>query len=199
MFLKAPRLGQVKTRLAESLGAPAAAAAYREMVQALFHKIGRQAGLELRFAPDDAEREIRDWLGFAGGMRPQGAGDLGARMSRAFVDAFAEGAREVVVIGSDCPYLEVADLEAAWRALEHDDVVLGPASDGGYWLIGLRRFEASLFERIEWSTNSVLRHTVERAISAGLRVATLRQLADIDTGADWETYRKEQPDAARPR
>ena len=138
--------------------------------------------------PDDAEAEVRHWLRLEWTLAPQGIGDLGARLHRAFESARATGAERVVVIGSDCPDVSVADIEAAWEALQSHEVVLGPARDGGYWLVGLNAPRANLFEGIAWSTDTVFAETVARCRNAGLRVRLLRQLDDIDTEEDWRRF-----------
>src|SRR5262245_16550630 len=138
VFVKAPRAGEVKTRLARTLGPEAACAAYRQLVEKLLTELSTLSGGELRFSPDDAEGEIQSWLHPGWQRRPQGKGDLGQRMGAAFSDAFAAGADRVVMVGSDCPEVTTADVRQAWSELKHYDVVVGPAMDGGYWLIGLK-------------------------------------------------------------
>jgi hypothetical protein len=189
IFVKAPRSGAVKTRLAAALGDDGACAAYRVMVATLLTGLKELAPVELRFTPDEALEEIVPWLRPGWSARPQGAGDLGARLAACFDAAFAAGARRVVVIGSDCPTVTPADIEAAWAALNEFDVVLGPAVDGGYWLVGLNAPRAELFQDVPWSTERVLAATLKRAASAGLRVRQLRPLSDIDTLEDWQAFR----------
>jgi glycosyltransferase A (GT-A) superfamily protein (DUF2064 family) len=109
-------------------------------------------------------------------------------MAAAFRDAFAEGATRVVIIGSDCPWLSASDIEAAWDGLSKYDVVLGPAADGGYWLIALKRLHTNLFQRIHWGTHTVLDETTRAARRASLRVLALRLLEDIDTPEQWLAY-----------
>ena len=144
--------------------------------------------VEIRFAPDDAAPEITPWLRPGWRTVPQGGGDLGARMSRAFADAFADGCTGVVVIGTDCPYFTAEDLRAAWDALVDQDVVVGPAEDGGYWLLGTSAPRPGLFADIAWSSSTVLADTLSIARSAGLSVRLLRRLNDIDTAQDWERH-----------
>ena len=120
---------------------------------------------------------------------PQGAGDLGERLTRVIDDGFGDGATAVVVIGTDCPALTAAMLNDAFAALEHADVVIGPARDGGYYLIGLGAPHAELFADIPWSTPDVLAMTIDAAERGGLRVRLLPPLSDIDTAADWRTWR----------
>jgi uncharacterized protein len=92
----------------------------------------------------------------------------------------------VVIIGSDCVELASKDIRCAWRELKTHDVVVGPAMDGGYWLIGLRAPRPELFEGIHWSTDAVLGETLQRAKALGLRIQLLRILSDVDTAEDWQ-------------
>ena len=188
VFVKAPRPGTVKTRLADSLGVAAACGAYRVLVETLLRRLARLENVELRFAPDDAATEIEPWLRKTWQAAAQGAGDLGERLHRAFEAAFADGSRQVMVIGSDCPDITSEDIDAAWSALKENDLVLGPATDGGYWLIGLRQPQPALFQNIPWSTATVFQETVARAKAVGLSVKLLRQLRDVDTAQDWHAF-----------
>ncbi len=188
ILLKAPRPGFVKTRLAAALGVEAATAAYRVLAEKLFRNLGDYPDVELRYAPDDAAAELRAWQRPCWVLAPQGAGDLGERLHCAFVDHFARGAHKVIVLGADCPEVTRDDVDAAFKALDAADVVLGPASDGGYWLIGLRASHPWMFRGICWSTNSVLAETLAKAADSGLSVARLRVLSDIDTVEDWHAW-----------
>ena len=188
VLVKAPRAGFVKTRLAAALGPHGALTAYRALVERVLGELSPLRDVELRFAPDDAAAEISTWLRPGWNATPQGEGDLGARMQRAFADAFASGATRVVLIGSDCPHVTTGDIAAAAAALAKHDVVLGPAEDGGYWLVALRAAAPGLFEHMEWSTGGVLAQTLARAQSLGLRVHLLRMLPDVDTVEDWQRY-----------
>ncbi len=195
VFLKAPRPGTVKTRLAATLGEAQATAAYGRLVEAVLGHISELSAVELRYTPDTAASEISPWRRPTWLLAPQGGGDLGQRLARAFSEQFAGGARKVVIIGSDCPELTAPDIRAAWAALDHSDLVIGPAHDGGYWLIGLKTACPSLFAGIDWSTAEVLRQTLAQANAGGLRVAQLRTLSDIDSEADWYAWRAREPDA----
>ncbi len=189
VFLKAPRAGAVKTRLAQAIGSRAALDAYQQMVDHLVEALQQIPKLQLRFTPDDAAAEVNRWRSPSWEVRPQGAGDLGQRLSAAFGELFSAGAERAVIIGSDCPWVTVQDIEEAWRRLADHDVVLGPAVDGGYWLIGLAQPQPALFENISWSSSDVFEQTLARATAAGLNIALLRQLSDIDTVADWDCFR----------
>ena len=178
----------MKTRLAQKIGASAACDAYQKLVRAVLNRIDSIRDVQLRYSPDDAESEVHPWLRRSWTLSPQGGGDLGERLTRAFAESFADGARRVVIIGSDCPWLSADDIELAWNDLETHDLVLGPAKDGGYWLIGLREPKPEVFKGISWSTDTVLEQTLEHARAGGLRFRLLRELRDVDTLGDWYAF-----------
>jgi rSAM/selenodomain-associated transferase 1 len=142
------------------------------------------ARVHVHCTPRDARERVAAWLGDGPEYHPQADGDLGDRLRAAFDHAFAGGARRVVVIGSDLPDLSAHHLRRAFRALDGAPAVLGPARDGGYWLLGLRRPVPEAFDGIPWSTGSVLARTVERLRAAGAGPALLDELADVDEAAD---------------
>lgn len=188
VFLRAPQLGRVKTRLAAGLGDEAALAAYRHLLNATTEAIRDVDSVELRYTPDDAASAVEPWRRTGWTLSAQGAGDLGERLIRAFAEGFGGGFDRIAVIGTDCPYVTAGDVRAAWEALHTGDVVLGPAADGGYWLIGLRRPQPGLFRGMSWGGETVFRETRRRAVELGLTVAVLRELPDVDTTTDWEAY-----------
>jgi len=189
VLLKAPRTGSVKTRLAEGIGPEAACAVYQQLVATLLANLAPLPSVELCFTPADASAEVVPWLRAGWSSQPQVAGDLGARLHAVFLRHFQAGACRVVVIGADSPEVMPADVATAWQALADHDVVLGPAVDGGYWLVGLCAPQEQLFTAMPWSTDAVLAETQRRARASGLRVALLRELSDVDTVADWERWR----------
>lgn len=188
VFLKAPRPGQVKTRLAASVGQEAASQAYLKLADTFLEQIASYSEVELRFAPDDASQEVErfkkrsEWS-----LKPQGEGDLGLRMERAVREALME-VDAVICIGTDCPYVRKTDLDQAMEALTRHDAVLGPALDGGYWMIGLTRPESSLFQEMPWSTPQVLDVTRNRLRSAGVSFQELRELEDVDDLESWRRF-----------
>jgi uncharacterized protein len=190
VFVKAPRPGSVKTRLAQSLGTQAACDAYRFLVDRALVQLTSLANVELRFSPDDALDEIKPWLQTNWVAAAQGGGTLGERLIRAFRNAFADGCTNVVAIGSDCPEVTTLDLFEAWNSLETQDVVVGPASDGGYWLIGLNAPSDGIFEQIDWSTARVFEQTMQWIRANGKSYHLLRELSDVDTENDWKAYLK---------
>ena len=186
VFLKSPRPGYVKTRLAKEIGDIGAATAYRQLCDTLFSKLHSVRRVQLRFTPDEAKPEILHWLNDHWEAKPQGEGDLGERMDRAFEEADGPA----IIIGSDCPYLEIADLEKATEALEKHDMVIGPANDGGYWLIGLNSPCPTLFRDINWGTHTVLGETLAQAEIHDLSVHLVRELQDIDRATEWKDFCK---------
>lgn len=191
IFVKAPRPGFVKTRLAQTLGAEAACAVYVQLVLSTLHRLQTLQNVELRFTPDDAAAEVAPWLRSPWTATPQGRGDLGVRLSRAFGDAFAAGYEYVSVVGSDCPAIAASDVLDSWNLLAHNDAVIGPASDGGYWLIALKAPAPDLFAKIDWSTPRVLEQTVAKVTRTNRSCYLLRQLTDIDTVDDWNRFMAE--------
>jgi len=192
VFLRQPRAGAVKTRLAAGLGGEAAAELYRALAEEEVRRTaprGGEFGRLLCFTPSEARTEIEAW--FPGEeLLPQEGPDLGARMARAMDQAFRRGAGPVAVIGSDVPWVSRETVLEAFRALDEHDVALGPARDGGYYLLALARPEPRLFDGIAWSTPSVLSATVERAGGLGLAVRLLEPLTDVDTIEDLEAERE---------
>lgn len=188
-MLKYPRPGAVKTRLIPALGAERACRLHRQLAGAALAvaaEMRREAGvaLEVRTAgvPDAAAQAA--WLGGETSARDQGDGDLGERMERAIAAALGEGARKVVVIGGDCPGLTRGHLAAAFAALDGADVVLGPAADGGYYLIGMKHAHGALFRGIAWGGAEVRAATLAAAEAADLKVAQLGLLSDVDLADD---------------
>lgn len=193
VFVKAPRPGQVKTRLAASLGAGPAADLYRRLAEDTLRGTVPREGEYARvvaYAPADALGEVAAWLPGAT-LEPQQGADLGQRMAHAFATAFERGARRVALIGSDVVGLERGRVLEAFAALQGHDLVLGPARDGGYYLIALATAEPRLFTGVAWSTPSVLAETLQRAAQLGLRVRLLGTLRDVDAPEDARAFLEE--------
>ncbi len=170
------------------MGIKIACEIYRALVNTVLDQLAIFPTVELRFAPEEAGAEIKPWLRPGWTLAPQGSGNLGERLRAAFTDAFARGHHSVTVIGSDCPEMTASDVVSAQEALQSADLVLGPAADGGYWLIAMKKVESELFAGIDWSTAAVLAQTLERANGQGLKVWLLRTLADVDTEEDWRRF-----------
>lgn len=180
VFLRAPRLGQVKTRLAREIGDEAALEVYRGLAEHQLVRVPTGWAVDVCYTPDGAGAEMRAWLGERRTYSPHGDGDLGVRLARALAAGFDRGAPAVLAIGGDCPSLDENGVLAAAEALRRVDVVLGPASDGGYYLVGLKQPHPALFQAIPWGTPAVFRETVERIRSAGLCWAQLQEREDVD-------------------
>ncbi len=182
VFARAPRLGAVKRRLAKEIGDRAALHFHLATLTRLLRMLSadRRFSTVVSITPDRAK-----WRLPHGVVRiRQGRGDIGQRMHRAFRQ-FPRA--RVVVIGSDIPDANAADVVAAFRALGLADAVFGPAADGGYWLMGLPpRRPARVFDHVRWSTEHTLGDTLRNF--AGRDVAFLRTLHDVDTVQDWRRY-----------
>jgi len=197
LFTRFPLAGRAKTRLIPRFGPAGAAELQREMTEHVLARVWpvlrrRGVALEVRFE-GGSEADMRRWLGHGLRFAPQGNGDLGARMSRAMTEAFAKGARAVVIVGADCPGLDAGVVERALDAVRAHRVVFGPARDGGYYLVGLDAPLPSLFEGMAWSTDRVLAASTARAREMALEPFLLPELSDVDEPADlavWEKARR---------
>jgi hypothetical protein len=206
MLARWPGPGRCKSRLVPGVGRAraaaiqarltqhglAAAAEARRVLVAAAGAGGQGGGLELVLAASGlGPRAARRWGRQLGVDRvvAQGSGSLGLRLQRQLLRGCREGAAAVVLIGSDLPALAAEDLLEAFRALEHSALVLGPAADGGYWLIGGRRATPQLFTGIDWGSDRVLAQTLELARQAGLAPALLAERHDLDRPADLAPWR----------
>jgi hypothetical protein len=193
-FARAPRVGAVKTRLQPPLTAGAACALHCELVRWTSTTLAAAdfSAVELWVTDSPDDPLFRDCLELGmGAVRLQQGGDLGARMLFALNHGLARYPR-VLLVGSDCPQLDVHYLDRAATALLRHELVLGPARDGGYVLLGARRPVAPLFANMPWGSDGVLALTLQRARALGLATALLEPLTDIDRPADlphWEALR----------
>jgi uncharacterized protein len=188
VFVKAPRLGQVKSRLAAGLGALPSLRFYRETTARLLRRVGRDARWRTLIAvPPSGALHARFW-DMSLPRLDQGSGDLGHRMARAF-RALPPG--PAVIVGSDIPDLAPRHVAQAFRALGRSDVVLGPAEDGGYWLIGLKRtrpMPLGLLEGVRWSSPHALADT-RASLPRWFSVALLETLEDVDDDGSYRRWR----------
>ena len=188
-MLRAPVAGAVKSRLAKSLGAQAALRSYRQLVEFLLHGLGHSCPIHIHHTPDNAI-EMKNWLGDAYTYFSQVGGDLGERLIHAMELEFTGGVTKLIFLGGDCPYVDRARLDDAFRALEECDVVLGPATDGGYYLIGLKQRLPWLFRGIPWGREGVLSSTLAKCVELGLECSLLPEESDVDDLANWEVARE---------
>ncbi len=194
IFTRYPEPGKTKTRLIPVLGAEGAAALHRQMAERILSwaKPMRSENLSLEIRVEGETELIRNWLGSDLSCREQGGGDLGLRMSRAFEEGFQAGFDNIVLIGTDCPGLSADLVRIAFARLASEEAVLGPANDGGYYLIGLHKTVPALFENIPWGTAEVLHSTLDLAAGLRLRVSLLEPLDDIDRPEDlriWKNFK----------
>ncbi len=187
VFVKAPRLGRIKRRLAQDVGAVEAWRFYRHMLDRVVRPltIDPRWRCWLAVTPDGLIHAGRLWP--AARRVAQGGGDLGRRMGRVLRDM---PAGPVVIVGSDIPGLEPGHVASAFAALGRAEVVFGPARDGGYWLVGARRRPRTpdLFRAVRWSTPHALADTLAN-LPANCSVARLQVLDDIDDGAALARWR----------
>ena len=199
VLAKAPVAGLAKTRLAPALGLAGAARAQRRFTLDTLHcaraaalgPIRSKGQIALWCAPDTQHRFFRAVRTRVDVCTAQTTGDLGARMGQAFQSHFAQqSGLPLLLVGTDCPALAPGHLQRAAQALQDHDVVLIPAEDGGYVLIGMRRWVPQVFEGITWSTDQVLLQTRQRLQAHGASWAELDTLWDVDEPADWDRLRR---------
>ena len=188
VFLRNAEIGKVKTRIARTLGDKAALDIYHKLLQIL--KVTLKDLTCRTYLYFDGKPQY-GWQDLEARQCVQADGDLGHRMAEAFADVFSlHSEARVLIIGSDCPALTADIINKAFRDLSQADVVIGPAEDGGYYMLGMKKLHRSLFEGISWSGPDVFKETVRKAGALGLIINTGPILFDIDTAADWERWQK---------
>lgn len=184
IFVKNPVLGTVKTRLAKSIGDGKALEVYLDLMEKCRQEVQKvDCKRHLFYSQNIAKSD--DWTDQLFEKRIQAEGDLGVKILEAFKTVFQEISK-VLIIGSDCYDLTDTIIQDAFRKLDKADVVIGPANDGGYYLLGTKQLHPELFQDITWSTESVLEETILRAKSKNLSVVLLKELIDLDTLEDLE-------------
>jgi len=184
LFVRSPKSGKVKSRLAAAIGGKMALEMYNGFVLDILETLkGGHYPLRIFFYPRNSKEKVTHWLGKDFMYSPQRGSDIGKKMENAFVQSFSEGSERVVLIGSDIPDLPNSLIHRAFSSLDKSDAVLGPASDGGYYLIGFKKtsFLPNVFHGIPWSTPFVYRETTEVFRRSNYRVHILRQWNDVDT------------------
>lgn len=188
IFTRYPEPGKTKTRLIPALGEVGAANFHRQMVEfTLQHAKKLQEiqdlSLVVQFTGGNLN-QMQEWLGKEISYQSQAEGDLGAKMFQAFQTAFQEQMERVIIIGTDCPHLTPDILQQGFETLKTCEMVLGPALDGGYYLIGLTRPISEIFENIAWGTETVFNQTSETAQCLDIDLILLPPLQDIDRPED---------------
>jgi rSAM/selenodomain-associated transferase 1 len=186
IFIKNPQLGRVKTRLAATVGDARALRIYQALMTHT-RQVAEAVEAHRLLLYSDFVDEADEWSAALFQKGLQHPGDLGQRMAAAFEVAF-EAAAPVVIIGSDCAQLTPTIVRDAIVALANNDVVIGPAEDGGYYMLGMRTPTSFLFEGIDWSTEHVLAQTLAILDAHSLRYAFAPTLSDIDFEEDWEKH-----------
>ncbi|MEM9887395.1 MAG: TIGR04282 family arsenosugar biosynthesis glycosyltransferase [Bacteroidota bacterium] len=186
IFIKNPELGKAKTRIAQAVGDEKALQIYLELL-AHTRKVAKAVNANRhlyysRFIDESDEWTRQDFQKFL-----QSKGTLGTRMAQAFQTAF-QTSEKVLIIGSDCASLSTEIVTKAFDALDRHDFVLGPATDGGYYLLGMKKFQPSVFEAIAWSTAQVFPTTIQRIEALEQSYFLLPELSDIDHWEDWLKY-----------
>ncbi len=202
IFTRYPRPGSTKTRLIPLLGKDGAALIHRKMALKTVSTCQRYSSnsrvtIEIHYEGCE-EQLMKQWLGNSFPYKKQAGGNLGNRMVHAFNVAFQKGSQRVIIIGTDCPELMTDHLKATFDSLNDNHLVLGPAFDGGYYLIGLRkdtyqRTMPALFKNIEWGSSSVLDTTAKNARFLDISFHLLPSLHDVDRPEDicfWEQTQK---------
>ena len=199
LFTRYPEPGTTKTRMIPTLGADGAADLQRQMTRHILSSVTEFSGLhptslEIRFE-GGSQKLMAAWLGPRFEYTPQGEGDIGHRMARALEEGFGCGYETVVIIGSDVPHINVDILQKAFKGIKKNDLILGPAGDGGYYLIGMRRASFSraclrLFNGIQWGTNVVLSQTLATAEELSLGYGLLDTLDDVDRPEDLAVWHR---------
>lgn len=201
VFSRLPIPGKAKTRLIPQLGKEEAAEVHRELAEFTFQLTDRfksNFDVEVKISRHGGTREdFQNWLGEQSSYLEQCDGDLGDKMSHTFQTAFDNGALKVVIIGTDCPELKAETLKDAFSKLATNDLVLGPAKDGGYYLIGLSSFHRELFQNIPWGGKEVFTITLQIADKLKLLRKLLPLLNDIDRPEDLPIWEKIK-DSNRP-
>ena len=189
LFIKNPILGQVKTRLAKTIGDDSALSVYQNLLQICYQntRFLTQADKYLYYSHFVEEKDI--WTAGDYYKTMQSEGSLGDRMKIAFQQA-QKTYESALIIGSDCPAISTTLLQEALDALHSFDLVIGPANDGGYYLLGMRSESAylKLFDEVDWSTDRVLAQTLSKASKLGMTILLLEELVDVDDAADLQYY-----------
>ncbi len=194
VFAKLPRPGEVKTRLGFEIGMDQACATYDAFAQHAFSLAEKvmEGGISVsvHFVNNAPEAEIKRWVGRPFSFFPQQGATLGDRMENAFHKAFDDGAAQAVIIGTDVPELDSTTVMRGFEQLDTHDITIGPSSDGGYYLLGMRSPGYDVFSGIQWSTERVYTETLRHIEHMRLRYAVLPVFSDIDTLEQYEAFRR---------
>lgn len=181
IFLKYPQPGLVKTRLATDIGKEKAASLYKKFTELIIEQVtSDDYHLFIFYSPLDKREEIINWLGKDLEFYPQQGNNLGRRMQKAFKFAFARGAKNVAIIGTDSPLINKHMILEAFKKLEAAEAVIGPCLDGGYYLLGLNKFKDDIFEGMAWSSDRVYNQTIAKLRNLDFKFVVLEEQVDVD-------------------
>ena len=186
IFVRNPELGKVKTRLARDVGDEEALAIYKALLGHT-RNTALQVNAERLLFYSQAIRENDGWPMKHFTKRRQEGTDIGERMQHAFETALTK-ADKAVIVGSDIAQINARIIEQAFAALDEADFVIGPALDGGYYLLGMKQTTPTLFQNMQWSTSQVCSQTLQRIQQLGKTYREVDTLPDIDYASDWEQY-----------
>ena len=188
VFAKMPVAGKVKTRLAIDYDNEFAVEFYKNCAAHIFYEISqlKELGIDsyLFYGIDDKVTEIKKWVNKNFNYCPQANGDLGNKISQAFQKVFAQGKTKIIIVGTDIPDITKETIINSFDSLNTSDIVISPSNDGGYNLLGMKKFYPELFKEIEWSTGDVFNKTIERTKRLGLTARFEKCLIDIDDKND---------------
>ena len=197
IFSRFPRSGTTKTRMIPVMGADGAAELQRRMTEhilATAERLAQKQSVQIEVHFEDGDRDrMENWLGTVPVFQRQSRGNIGERMRHALSEAFLAGVDRAILIGADIPEITTDILKNAYRILDNNEVVLGPAADGGYYLIGARarsfdKISPSIFKEIEWGGRRVLEQTLNKAQAANATVELIETLTDVDRPANLPTW-----------
>lgn len=197
IFCRFPYPGKAKTRLIPGVGAAKAALIHKELAEFTLDTakvIAEDLDLSIEIAiVGNTLEPMKEWLGDDLLYTTQVEGDLGLKMSNVITKAFQQNCKKVIIIGTDCPEITPSILEDAFSSLDNHELVIGPAYDGGYYLIGLNREIPKIFEQVSWGSEHVFKETMKQCSKDKINLHLLRKLHDIDRPEDlhlWTQIKK---------
>ncbi|MDB5047691.1 MAG: hypothetical protein JWO30_762 [Fibrobacteres bacterium] len=194
IFAKYPESGRCKTRLAKGVGDENALRIYRALLDHTLDTVRATPYRKvLMVDPPERAADASEWAPGMDAYLPQSSGDLGQRMESAVEAAFTRGAKKIILLGSDCPQISKDSVISTFDALNRYDVVLGPTDDGGYYLLGLKEVNASLFRNIPWSSEKVFEKTLNILKFQTLSYLLQNAFSDVDTLEDFNRVKHLEP------
>lgn len=192
VFIKYPEFGKVKTRLAQNMGDEFAYKFYESCVNYTLSEINKidskNIEVNLFFSSLAPEKKIEKWNEEKFNIYEQNGIDLGERMQNAFRTIFNNSCKKAIIIGTDLPDISQTIIYNSFALLDRYDVVIGPSNDGGYYLLGMKEYYPQIFDEIKWSTNEVLKSTLDKLLKEKIKTKIIDELIDIDTKDDLETW-----------